>query len=76
MVSRKGSSVSYLKMNVGKDVSITKLIIALRTKIAVNPNESIFLLMNDKVIPKSDMTIGELAKNRLNKDGCLHTQLK
>ena len=73
MVSRNGSSVSYLKINASKDMSVAKLIMILRTKVAVDKKESIFLLLDDKLIPKSDATIGELAKDRAGADGCLHT---
>eukprot|EP00345_Euplotes_harpa_P018147 CAMPEP_0168343894 /NCGR_PEP_ID=MMETSP0213-20121227/16437_1 /TAXON_ID=151035 /ORGANISM="Euplotes harpa, Strain FSP1.4" /LENGTH=80 /DNA_ID=CAMNT_0008351421 /DNA_START=178 /DNA_END=416 /DNA_ORIENTATION=+ len=72
MIRRKGSSVSYLKIKVSNELQISQLLILIRRKVDVEENESIVLLMNDKVVPKPDMTVAEIAGNNTSPDGCLH----
>lgn len=65
-------NINKQKYLMQRDVTIGQFLYIIRTSIKLDASESIFLIINNNVVPATSSTIGEVYDNYGDKDGFLY----
>jgi len=76
IIVEKNDKCSFIDINKKKylspnDMPISQFIFIIRKRISLKPSETLFVMINDKIIPNGK-TLGEIYEDEKNEDGFLY----